>query len=454
MSDQKPNQPPPFDPAAEHQARPRLRKLRGFPLQAQGPQGQQVQLLGLADAQQISERVVATQPAFQVVLPLMDGSRDLDQIVGEVGRGLQREMLEQFVAQLDDAGLIQGPSFEAMLVKHRENFDNAETLPPGSTAQFADMLVAQQYGSDATDEQKAEHGPRMLKERLDFWIDEALRDAADPSLDALPKAIIAPHLDYARGWRNYAHTYGRLRVVDRPNRIVILGTNHFGQATGVCACDKGYESPLGTSPVAGDLLEAIKGKLGDDGAAKLLEHRYDHENEHSIELHLPWIQHVFGEGETFPPVLGVLVHDPAVNNGASYDDNGLGLEAFVDALKGAIADLPGKTLVVSSADLSHVGQAFGDQAKLNEQSEAATELREKTESHDKEMLAHIEKGAAQDLVGAMAWQQNPTRWCSVGNLVAMMQTVDAQEVRLLNYHAATDEQGMALVTSVAGVVPA
>lgn len=453
MTDQNANRAPVFDPSDEHQQKPKLRRLRGFPLQAQGPQGQQITLLGLADAQQISEKVVATQPAFQVVLPLMDGSRDLDQIVGEIGRGLQRPMLEQFVAQLSDAGLIQGTVFDGLLAKHRENFDNADTLPPGSTAQYADLLVTQQYGNDATAEQKAEHGPRMLKERFDTWIEEALRDAEDPSLDTLPKAVIAPHLDYPRGWRNYANAYGRLRVVDRPDRVIVLGTNHFGQATGVCACDKGYQTPFGTCELAADALDALKARLGDHAGA-MLEHRYDHENEHSIELHIPWIQHVFGDGDRFPKVLGVLIHDPAVNNGESYDGNGLALDPFIEALKATIAELPGKTLIVSSADLSHVGPAFGDQAKLEEGSAEGQQLREKTEAHDREMLAHIEKGAAQELVGAMAWQQNPTRWCSVGNLVATMQAVDAAEVRILNYHGATDEQGAALVTSIAGVIPA
>ncbi len=175
-SGQNPNQPRqvPFDPAAPNQNRPKLRKLRGFPFPVQTPDGQQQVLLGLADAQQISEKMVVTQPAFQAVLPLMDGTRDIDQIVAEVGRGLQRPMLEQFVAQLDDAGLIEGPVIERLLAELHANFDKTDHLPPGSTAQIADLLAMQELGENATDAQKAEVGPTKLREMLDKWIDAAL----------------------------------------------------------------------------------------------------------------------------------------------------------------------------------------------------------------------------------------------------------------------------------------
>jgi len=49
----------------------------------------------------------------------------------------------------------------------------------------------------------------------------------------------------------------------------------------------------------------------------------------------------------------------------------------------------------------------------------------------------------------MAWQQNPTRWCSVGSIVATLMTVEPAEVELLNYTAAMDQEGMTWVSSAA-----
>ena len=87
MTDQQtPTPPPPFDPNAEHQAKPHLRAVRGFPVQGSTPDGQQVQMMGLADQRQISDKMVATIPAAQQVLPLMDGTRSVDDIAAAVKR--------------------------------------------------------------------------------------------------------------------------------------------------------------------------------------------------------------------------------------------------------------------------------------------------------------------------------------------------------------------------------
>lgn len=455
MSDMpNPQQGSTFDPSAAHQQTPKLRKVRGFPVQGQRPDGQQVTLLGLADAQQISGKVVATAPAFQVVLPLMDGNRSVDDIVTEVGRGLTREIIEPLIAQLDDAGLLQGPTFEAMKAEMQADFDKSDILPPGSTAQIADALVVAAVGQEATDEQKAEQGPAKLREAMDQWIDQALKDVDNPSFDTLPKAVIVPHIDYPRGWMNYAHVWGRLRVVDRPDRVVILGTNHFGEATGVCGCDKGFASPLGACAADAELIAAVRAELGDADAEKLFANRYDHEREHSIELQMPWVQHCLGADDAgnYPKVFAALIHDPAANAGESYDGNGLGFEPFVTALKAALEKVGGTTLIVSSADLSHVGPAFGDQQSLAGEEPEAAAMRQRTADHDREMLGMVVEKRMDDLIGAMAWQQNPTRWCSVGNMAAAMRVAEPNEVELLNYAAAMDQQGTTMVSSAALVM--
>lgn len=442
-----------FDPAAAHQAKPRLRPVRGFPAQATAPDGTEHQMLGLADARQVSDKVVMTIPAAALILPLMDGSRELDEIVSQVGRGLTRPILEQLVAQLDDAGLLEGPSFDRMAARLRADFDSATVLPPASTAAFADALLAQAEGVDKdslSEEAQAEVVRGEFRKVFDLWMAEALKDVPDPAFDALPKGIVAPHLDYGRGWINYASVYGRLRVAERPDRVIVLGTNHFGEATGVCGCDKGYQTPLGVCEVDAGVMDGLRQRLGDAFYAN----RYDHEREHSVELQIPWIQHIFGKDDAgrYPTVFGALVHDPVVKNGESYDGAGISLQAFVDALKATIAALPGRTLVVASADLSHVGPAFGDQQPLGGEDEATAAARNKVFQHDREMIELLAQNKPDQLVASMAWQQNPTRWCSLGNLVAALLVTEPKDVRVLNYSAAMDQQGMTMVSSLAAAM--
>lgn len=433
---------PPFDPKAPHHQHPYLRPVRGFPAKF----GEQV-VLGLADARQISDKVVFTTPAVQIVLPLMDGNRSVDQIVSEVGRGLTNDMLSQLVAQLDDAGLLFGPRFDALLQKVRADFDAGEVLPPGASAAFAESLVEAPEGTELSEADKRELSGKKLREIMDVWIAKALEKAEDPAFDELPSAIVAPHIDYPRGWMNYGAVWGRMRVTDRPDRVVILGTNHFGMGTGVVGCDKGFETPLGVCPYDRSLGESLRKSLGD----KLFADRFDHEREHSIELQIAWIQHCLGKDDSgqYCPVFGALIHDPTVNQGESYDNRGVSLQAFVDALRTVISQLPGRTLVVASADLSHVGPAFGDQIALAGESEAANEARSRVFSLDREMLDLYAQGKPDELVSTMTWQQNSTRWCSLGNMVAAMQVVQPKRVRILNYAAVMDPEGAGMVSTAA-----
>lgn len=444
-------------PLAPHQLQPKLRPVRGFP--AQTPNGEQI--VGLADARQITEKVVYASTAVQYVLPLMDGQHGLDQIVAEVGRGLTRPVLEHLVGQLDDAGLLFGPKFDAIQAKMRADFDSSPNLPPASSAAMAEALVAQGVQSGepepATPEEANQRGAKKMREVFDAWIGEAKKNLlTTPTLTGPLRGLVAPHLDYQRGWLNYAAAWGRMRGSARPDRVVILGTNHFGFATGVCACDKGYQTPLGVCAADTGLIAALRQRLGEADSAKLFANRYDHEREHSIELQIPWIQHIFaidGASEReFPKVLGVLIHDPTVNAGESYDGNGLGLDAFVAAMRAALNDVGGSTLVVSSADLSHVGPAFGDQQPVGGDDAPATEFRNKVFAHDREMLAMFAGGKPDDLVAAMSWQQNPTRWCSIGNMVAAFKVLEPASVEIINYAAAADQQGHTMVSSASAVL--
>jgi MEMO1 family protein len=438
-----------FDPAASHQQKPKLRPVRCFPAQANGQM-----LLGMADARQISDRMVVAPLAAQHLLPLMNGERTLGEIVAATGQGLTEAILQNFVAQLDEAGLLFGPRFDALVEKMRADYDSSPVLPPAATAAFADFLVMQKYGEEATEEQKTEHGPRLMAETFDEWIKQALEKEADPSLDELPRGIIAPHIDYPRGWLNYASVWGRLRVVDRPDRVVVMGTNHFGMSTGVSLCDKGFQTPLGICRADEALINAVRTRMGPELGEKLLVHRYDHEREHSIELQIAWIQHVLGKDSAgeYVPVFAALIHDPVVNSGESYDGQGVGLSPFVEALRSALEEVGGRTLIVSSADLSHVGPAFGDQQPLAGDDEAAEQARSRVLAHDQEMLQHIAQGKPDELIVAMAWQQNPTRWCSIGNIVAALKLVQPREVEILRYMAAMDQQGMGMVSSCAAVM--
>ena len=443
-----------FNPSLPAHQKPRIRPLRAGMMQ----QGQE-QFLVLGDQQRISDRQMGVAPAVQMVLPLMDGTRSIPEICAAVGHGLTPPVLQELVAQLDAAGFLYGPTFDAMLAAVQKDFDKTAILPPSYTADVADMLVAQVAGSEEafnalSAEQKAEMGVKRIGEEFEIWMDESLKEAPSKRVDSLPKGLIVPHVDYARGWMNYGSGWGKLRGLtnERPDRVIILGTNHFGFGTGVVGCDKGYETPLGVCEVDKHFEQVLSAKLGDADTKKLFANRYDHEREHSIELQIPWIQHVFGKDASgkYPRVFGVLVHDPCVNNGESYDNQGLGLDAFCNAVRAAVAELPGRTLIVASADLSHVGPQFGDNVPMDQNDEGFKQLCQRTAQHDQEMIRLLGQNKPEDLIAAMSWQQNPTRWCSIGCLVALYKILQPSKIEFFNYAFAASGQEAALVSSCSG----
>jgi len=452
---QPPPPPPPFDPNKAHHAKPRIRQtVVGMPVGVQTPQGQQV-MLALSDRSLIAEGQIVTSMLAQFMLAQMDGSNSVDDVAGksvalartqnvpaEAIPHISSANVKLLIAQLDAAGLLFGPVFDEKLARVRADYDKSPNLPPSSTAAMADAMVVQELGENATDEKKAELGPQKLRDAMDRAMNEVMAKVEDPSFDTLPKCVIVPHMDYFRGAVGYAHVYGRMRVVDRPDRVIVLGTNNFGFGTGVVGCDKGFTSPLGTMELDTQFADALAKELGPENTERLYKDRYDHEREQAIEMQVPWIQQVFTDpAGRFPKIFAALVHDPSANNGVSYDGKGLAFLPFVEALKKTLAQVGGRTLVICSSVCSHVGMSFGDRVSLIGDSDESKKFRERVLGHDKEMLALVEQAKAQELVASMAWQRNPTRWKSVGPIAASVMATDTKKMRILNYMVIGDDKG-------------
>ena len=56
---------------------------------------------------------------------------------------------------------------------------------------------------------------------------------------------------------------------------------------------------------------------------------------------------------------------------------------------------------------------------------------------------------SEEFLGAMKWSSNPTRWCSVGNMLTTLIAAQPESIELIDYRQACDEQGLCLVSSAA-----
>lgn len=107
-------------------------------------------------------------------------------------------------------------------------------------------------------------------------------------------AGIAPHAGYIYSGACGAHLYSR--IPRDTKTVVILGPNHTGRGSGISASDADFwETPLGKVGVDCELRQKIldNSKIIDcEGGA--------HAGEHSIEVHLPFLQTVLPDFKIVP----------------------------------------------------------------------------------------------------------------------------------------------------------
>lgn len=158
---------------------------------------------------------------------------------------------------------------------------------------------------------------------------DAMLAAGDAGAE-VPKAIIAPHAGHVYSGPVAAMVYARLRQARGTiTRVVLLGPSHRVGFRGIAATSADtYRTPLGDIPVDTAAIRDIAGcaNVGVLDAA--------HEQEHSLEVHLPFLQRSLGQFSLVPLVIG----------DASAED----VARVLNILWGG-----DETLIVISSDLSH-----------------------------------------------------------------------------------------------------
>lgn len=392
----------------EHILKPHLRPIQPIQLARDGKQ-----FIALRDPAMVCAQTMVVPPQALGVLQYFRGERSLNEIADQLGAPVNQFI--DLAKGLDSVGLLWGPTFEKLEAEAHARIEQRGAFPAHAAAAL---------GKDDAECRAA--------------IEEYFEQTDDPEIEGDPLGIVAPHLDYERGWPNYAAAYfpwkSGVGSNDKPDRVVILGTNHFGLGDGVVFTKYGFESPMGTCPADERVAEKLMDALG----RPLIVDQLDHMPEHSIQLQIPWLQYCFGN----VPVVTALIPDPLV---PMIEDDGerVSLEQFVEALSDVLSEAGGKSLFVASSDLSHVGPQFGDPRPVDER------RRIEVEQHDRDMMGKFVTGDPEEFLGAMRWNHNPTRWCSIGNMTAALMLAKPETVELIDYRQAFDDNGHVLVSSAA-----
>jgi len=142
-----------------------------------------------------------------------------------------------------------------------------------------------------------------------------------------PKAMIQPHAGYIYSGPVAATAYSQLQQhAETITRVILLGPDHRVGFRGIAAPSADYfETPLGIVPLDQESIRSLVGVDLFDAA---------HQQEHSLEVQLPFLQQVLGDFSLVPLVIG------SVESGE--------VAAVLRQLWGG-----DETLIVVSSDLSH-----------------------------------------------------------------------------------------------------
>jgi len=159
-------------------------------------------------------------------------------------------------------------------------------------------------------------------------LDSMLGDAAGGT--SCPKAIVAPHAGYIYSGPVAASVYARVRNgAGRISRVVLLGPSHRVGFRGIATSSADFfVTPLGQVPLDRGVIAAIEQLPG------VVRMDQAHSLEHSLEVHLPFLQRCLENFCLVPLVVG--------------DAAAAEVAAVIEALWGGP-----ETLIVISSDLSH-----------------------------------------------------------------------------------------------------
>jgi len=168
--------------------------------------------------------------------------------------------------------------------------------------------------------------PENLGRQLDLYLGH------EP--EKIPDALgcVVPHAGYMYSGQVAGAVFGKL-----PKRAtyIILGPNHTGRGAPLAIMSSGeWLTPLGAAPIDSTLAGRLR-----HACHLLMEDAEAHQDEHSLEVQLPFLQRSAGDFNFVPIAIAV----------GGYS----ALESLGHAIAQAIRPNAGAVLVVASSDMNH-----------------------------------------------------------------------------------------------------
>lgn len=290
------------------------------------------------------------------ILSVCDGQTTTEEI--SQGAGVAADSQEiirvaMFVKELAKMGYVEGDEFDNIRAEKIIEWDELSIRPA--------VCSGQTYPDEP--------------EELRYFLSTILGITPHPNADSedlatkavYPSTLLAPHIDFRVAPNVYAPAFHA--IANHPADLVIaIGTSHYWSDHSFVLTDKDFETPLGVVKTNKKLVRQLTRVLPDCADTDIA-----HRPEHSLELHLVCLKHLWPNKDF--EIVPLLVTAAALEGDV--------LQRAAQILEHEVGITGRRVLWLISGDLAHVGLKFGD-------SQPASEILPDAASADSNLLIHLE----------------------------------------------------------------
>jgi MEMO1 family protein len=394
---------------------PALRNLQFSPIK----EGED-QFIVLWDPTGLSNEKLVLPLNYFFIVQHFDGEHSVQEIgamyLKRFGEFLMPHKVDQLVSELDDKLFLEGTRSESARQQALEVYRQEKVRKA--------VFAGRSYEAEAG----------KLEGQLDgfFKSKEGPEPKASEHRGQPIKGLVAPTYELKHAGPVYAWAYKELEEAQQPDVYVVIGTAYAGLGRLFAVTDKDYETPLGVVPVERGITDYLRAAV-----PTCFEEELAHRHEQAVEFQLPFLQYVLGKKKEFAivPILSSFSASSLGDAGVRTD-----FEAFVQALRGALAKLDRPYCVVAGAELAHVGMRYGDAAPPTDFSF------HRCMQQDLAMLKHVEERQPDEFALFIQRENDQRRIAGFSPIYTLLRLIDAEKGQVLRYDRGITDQYNSTVT--------
>lgn len=339
------------------------------------------------------------------ILSLMDGTRSVNDIIKFSSDEVTKEQILGYARFLDENGLLDSEYF----AEHAELIETEYEKSPVHQS----ITAGTSYPAD--------------EQELTSFLNHAFETHENTIPVSSAKALYAPHIDPRVGMSSYVKAFSSIRNLT-PKRVFILATSHYAALyENVYAnkpfifSHKDFNMPNGLVKSDPKTISLIKEQTSHDEIFGTSFSDRAHRIEHSIELHLLFLNHIWNHDFEIVPVLVGGIDE------LFYSEDGFlahQIEAFTYLLNQQFNDED--TFFLISGDLAHFGKKFGDE-------DPAASMMNQVKAFDESFLEVGANSDSNTMLKIMGSDYDPYRICGFPPLYTFLNAFSNSKGEMLSY---------------------